>query len=430
MSQRPDFNNPHATSIPGPDDIKRAVLSNGITVLARANFNSPSVVISGYLHAGSLSEEDSKAGLAGFTASALMRGTEMHDFQALYNELESVGASLGYNGGTHTTGFGGKALTEDLGLLLNLLSETLRQPTFSHQQIKRLRTQLLTSLAIRAQDTREMAQLTFDQVIYAGHPYSRPEDGYPETITAISREDLVEFHQKHYGPRGMVVTVVGAIDPSEAVNKVNGILGDWENPQQTDPPELPPVTPLAESLTEKVTIQGKIQADIVMGKPGPERRSPDYLAAVLGNNILGQFGMMGRIGEAVREKAGLAYYAFSTVGGGVGPGAWYVSAGVDPVNVDKAIELIRAEIARYVQEPVADEELADSKTNFTGRLPLSLETNNGVATALVNLEKYELGLDYYERYAERIQAITAEQVLETAQRYLDPDRLGIGIAGP
>ena len=430
MSQRPDSNNPHATSIPGPDDIKRAVLSNGITVLARANFNSPSVVISGYLHAGSLSEEDSKAGLAGFTASALMRGTEMHDFQALYNELESVGASLGYNGGTHTTGFGGKALTEDLGLLLNLLSETLRQPTFSHQQIERLRTQLLTSLAIRAQDTREMAQLTFDQVVYAGHPYSRPEDGYPETIAAISREDLVEFHQKHYGPRGMVVTVVGAIEPSEAVDKVSGILGDWDNPEQIDPPELPSVTPLAESLTEKVTIQGKIQADIVMGKPGPERRSPDYLAAALGNNILGQFGMMGRIGEAVREKAGLAYYAFSTVGGGVGPGAWYVSAGVDPVNVDKAIELISAEIARYVREPVADEELADSKTNFTGRLPLSLETNNGVATALVNLEKYELGLDYYERYAERIQAITAEQVLETAQRYLDPDRLGIGIAGP
>ena len=430
MSQRPDFNNPSATSIPGPDDIKRAVLPNGITVLARANFNSPSVVISGYLHAGSLSEEEGKAGLAGFTASALMRGTEMHDFQALYNELESVGASLGYNGGTHTTGFGGKALAEDLELLLNLLSETLRQPIFSHQQIERLRTQLLTSLAIRAQDTREMAQLTFDQVVYAGHPYSRPEDGYPETIAAISREDLVEFHQKHYGPRGMVVTVVGAIDPSEAVTKVNGILGDWENPQLTDPPELPSVTPLAESLTEKVTIQGKIQADIVMGKPGPERRSPDYLAAALGNNILGQFGMMGRIGEAVREKAGLAYYAFSTVGGGVGPGAWYVSAGVDPVNVDKAIELIRAEIARYVQEPVADEELADSKTNFTGRLPLSLETNNGVATALVNLEKYELGLDYYERYAERIQAITAEQVLETAQRYLDPDRLGIGIAGP
>jgi zinc protease len=406
------------------------VLPNGITVLARANFNSPSVVIRGYLHAGSLSDEDSKAGLAGFTASALMRGTEKHDFQALYNELESVGASLGYSGGTHTTGFGGKSLAEDLGLLLNLLSETLRQPTFSHQQIERLRAQLLTSLAIRAQDTREMAQLTFDQVVYAGHPYSRSEYGYPQTIAAISREDLVEFHQRHYGPRGMVVTLVGAIEPSEAVDKVSGILGDWDNPQQIDPPELPPVTPLAESLTEKVTIDGKIQADIVMGKPGPERRSPDYLAAALGNNILGQFGMMGRIGEAVREKAGLAYYAFSTVGGGVGPGAWYVSAGVDPVNVDQAIELIRTEIARYVREPVADEELADSRTNFTGRLPLSLETNNGVATALVNLEKYELGLDYYERYAERLQAITAEQVLETAQRYLDPDRMGIGIAGP
>jgi len=132
----------------------------------------------------------------------------------------------------------------------------------------------------------------------------------------------------------------------------------------------------------------------------------------------------------VREQAGLAYYAFSSVSGGVGPGAWYVSAGVNPTNIDTAIDLIKKEITRFVNEPVTDEELADSKTNFIGRLPLSLETNNGVVSALINLEKFDLGLDYYERYAELVQAITAEEVLETAQRYLDPDRLGIAVAGP
>ena len=406
MSQQPLFNSPILTSLPGPDDITRAVLPNGITVLARANFNSPSVVISGYLHAGGLFEADSKAGLAGFTASALMRGTVQHDFQSLYDALESVGASLGFNGGTHTTGFGGKALAEDLELLLSLLSETLRQPAFPQEQVERLRAQIMTGLAIRAQDTRQMAHLTFDQIIYQGHPYSRSESGYPETIQAISREDLVEFHNIHYGPRGMVLSVVGAIEPGKAVDMVSAILGDWDNPQQPNPLELPPVTPLTESLTEKVTIEGKIQADIILGRPGPERRSPDFLAAALGNNILGQFGMMGRIGEAVREQAGLAYYAFSAVSGGVGPGAWYASAGVNPANIDTAIDIIQTEIARYVRELVTSEELADSKTNFIGRLPLSLETNNGVASALVNLEKFDLGLDYYERYAELVQAIT------------------------
>ena len=430
MSQQTRFNSPISSSLPGPDDITRATLPNGITVLARANFNSPSVVISGYLHAGSLSEEDSKAGLASFTASALMRGTVPRDFQEIYDALESAGASLGYHGGTHTTGFGGNALAEDLVLLLDLLSETLRQPTFPQDQVERLRAQLMTGLAIRSQDTRQMAHLTFDQVIYKGHPYARSDDGYPETVETISRDDLASFHNSHYGPHGMVVTVVGAIEPDQAVTMVSEILGDWENPQQPNPPELPPLTPLPQSLTEKVTIEGKIQADIILGTPGPKRRSPDFLAAALGNNILGQFGMMGRIGEAVREQAGLAYYAFSSVSGGVGPGAWYVNAGVNPANIDIAIDLIRKEITRYVNEPVTAEELADSKTNFTGRLPLSLETNNGVASALVNLEKFELGLDYYERYAELVQAITAEEVLETAQRYLDPDRLGIAVAGP
>ena len=430
MSQQTPFNSPVSTSLPGPDNITRATLPNGITVLARANFNSPSIVISGYLHAGSLFEEDSKAGLASFTASALMRETVPHDFQEIYDALESAGASLGYNGGTHTTGFGGKALVEDLELLLDLLSETLRQPTFPQEQVERLRAQLMTGLAIRAQDTRQMAHLTFDQIIYKGHPYGRSEDGYPETVETISRDDMAGFHKSYYGPRGLVLAVVGAIEPDQAVNMVTKIFGEWENPQQPNPPELPPVTPLTQSLTEKVTIEGKIQSDIILGTPGPERRSPDFLSAALGNNILGQFGMMGRIGEVVREQAGLAYYAFSSVSGGVGPGAWYVTAGVNPANIDTAIELIKKEITRFVNEPVTAEELADSKTNFIGRLPLSLETNNGVVSALINLEKFDLGLDYYERYAELVQAITAEEVLDTAQRYLDPDRLGIAVAGP
>jgi len=430
MSQQTPFDSPLSTSLPGPDDIVRVALPNGITVLARANFNSPSVVFSGYLHAGSLFEADTKAGLSSFTASALMRGTARRDFQELYDALESAGASLGYNGGTHTTGFGGKALAEDLELLLDLLSETLRQPTFPQDQVERLRAQIMTGLAIRAQDTSQMAHLTFDQVVYKDHPYGRSDDGYPDTVVNISRDDLAEFHNSHYGPRGMVVTVVGAIEPEQAVNMVSEILGDWHNPQQPNPPELPPVTPLPHSLTEKVTIEGMIQADIILGTPGPKRRSPDFLAAALGNNILGQFGMMGRIGEAVREQAGLAYYAFSSVSGGVGPGAWYVSAGVNPANIDQAIDLIQKEITRFVSEPVTNEELADSKTNFIGRLPLSLESNSGVVSALVNLEKFDLGLDYYERYAELVQAITADEVLETAQRYLDPNRLGIAVAGP
>ena len=117
-------------SLPGPDDITRAVLPNGIVILVRSNFDSPSVVFSGYVNTGSIFEPDEKMGLADFTASALMRGTRKRSFQKIYDAIESVGASLGFNGGTHTTGFSGRALEEDLPLLLDLLADSLRHPAF------------------------------------------------------------------------------------------------------------------------------------------------------------------------------------------------------------------------------------------------------------------------------------------------------------
>lgn len=417
-------------SFPGPDDITRVVLPNGITVLARENFNSPSVVISGSNTAGNLFDSDEKLGLAYFTSLALMRGTSKHDFQGLYDALESVGANFGFSAGTHTSAFSGRALAEDLDLLLGILSETLRQPVFPGEQVERLRAQLLTGLAIRAQDTGDMASLMMDQILYDGHPYSRPEDGYPETIRAITREDLVEFHTHYYGPRGMMITVVGAVDPKQAVDKVQEALGDWQNPNQPKPPALPTLRGLDETVKRKVTISGKIQADIMLGAVGPERMAEDYLAASLGNSVLGRFGMYGRIGDVVREQAGLAYYAYSNLSGGLGPGPWYVSAGVDPNNIDKVIDLVRLEISRFVSEPVSDEELADSKANYIGSMPLSLETNAGVAGALLNLERYNLGLDYYRRFPDLVSAISREHVLEAARRYINPDILGIGVAGP
>jgi zinc protease len=419
-----------ALSLPGPDDITRMELSNGIIVLARPNFNSPSVVINGYLMAGNLFEPDEKLGLASFTASALMRGTQGKDFQAIYESLESVGAGLGFSGGTHTTSFSGRALAEDLDMLFGLLSQALRSPVFPVDQIERLRAQYLTALAIRAQDTGEMASLAFDELVYDGHPYSRPEDGTPETMQAIDRADLVEFHQKHFGPRGMVVVVVGGVDPQEAVEKTARAFEDWTNPDQPQPFVLPDVRPMEATKTRKTTLQGKSQSDLVLGGVGPPRRSPDYLAASVGNNILGQFGMFGRIGSAVRERAGLAYYAYSSLGGGLGPGAWYVSAGVDPGDVEAAIDLIRQEIALFVKEPVEPDELEDTKTHYIGRLPLALESNGGVAGALLNLERYRLGLDYYRRYPGLVSAISKEEVLEAARTYLDPNKLGISIAGP
>jgi len=417
-------------SLPGADDIHRVELSNGIVVLARANFNSPSVVISGYLLAGGLLDPDEKLGLADFVSSALMRGTQKREFQKIYDELESVGASFGYNSGTHYAGFGGRSLVEDLPLLLDVMADTLQNSSFPADQVEKLRAQILTGLAIRAQDTSDMASLTFDQLLYDGHPYSRPDEGWPETVQAITLDDLKAFHRKYYGPRGMVIAVVGAVEPEKAAGEVERILGGWQNEVQEDAPELPAFEPPAKTVRRHYAIPGKSQSDIVMGTYGPKRNDPEYLSVSLGNNILGQFGLMGRIGDVVREQSGLAYYAHSSLSTGIGPGAWYVSAGVNPSNVDKAIDLIKQELKRYADEGVTAEELSDSQANFIGRLPLSLESNGGVAGSIINIERYGLGLDYYRQYADMVQAVTVDDVRESAQKYIDPERLVIATAGP
>jgi len=417
-------------SLPGPDDIDREVLPNGITVLTRSNFNSPSVVMAGYFEAGALFDPDDKLGLAEYTTIALMRGTKKRTFDEIYQALESVGASLGFNTGVHKSGFNGRSLAEDLPLLLELLSEALTMPVFPKAEVEKLRTQLLTGLAIRAEDTGDMASLVFDQILFKGHPYSRPEDGYPETIQNIGRHDLVKFHREHYGPRGLVIAMVGAVTPQEAIRQIKRALGGWQVNGQKETPELPPLKTLKKTVNKHHRIAGKSQSDLVIGTNGPMRRDPEFMPASIGNNILGQFGMMGRIGDVVREKSGLAYYAYSSLSAGLGPGSWEVSAGVNPQNVKRASDLILDELKRFVQEGVTAEELADTKANFIGRLPLSLESNGGVANALLNIERHDLGLDYYRRYESLVNEVSADDVLNTARKFIDVDKLAIAVAGP
>jgi len=420
----------HKSALPGPDDIHREVLSNGITVLTRSNFNSPSVVISGYFNAGAILDTDEKLGLADFVTSALMRGTQKRTFDKIYNELEAVGASLGFSSGVHRSGFHGRSLAEDLPLLLSLLSESLTQPSFPKTEMEKLRSQILTGLSIRAQDTGDMASMLFDSILFKDHPYARPEDGHPETIKRITRDDLVKFQREYFGPRGMVIVIVGAVKAEEAVRQVKRALGKWQVKGQKEAPELPAVKLLKKTVSKNHKIVGKSQSDLVIGTNGPRRKDPEFMSALIGNSVLGQFGMMGRIGDVVREKSGLAYYAGSSLNAGIGPGSWEVSAGVNPQNVKKASELIISELKRFVDDGVTAEELADVQANFIGRLPLSLESNGGVANALLNIERHDLGLDYYHRYAGLVSEVTRDGILNAAQKFIDPDKLAIAVAGP
>lgn len=428
---------PQKLSLPGPESIVRRELDNGITVLARSNFLSPSVVVTGYLRVGSVDDPPEKLGLAGFVAETLDHGTTQRSFEEISDSVESIGASLSVGGGLHVTSFRAKCLAEDLDHIVAILADVLRHPTFPEAETEKVRGQLLTGLHERDNDTQSVANLTFLELAYPeGHPYGRSSDGYIETIDAISRADLTAFHAKYYRPAGAIVSIAGAVDPLEAVQKINNFLGNWQPADPRPPQQVPDLvypgggSQLPQRRREVRDMPDKAQTDIVLGVPGIARMDPDYYKARTANTILGTFGMGGRLGDTVRDEQGMAYYVYSRLTAHLGPGPWRVATGVNPANVDRAIGTIVAEIHRIQDELVSEDELDDAKAYMTGSLPLVLETNEGVASTLLDMEFYDLGLDYLQRYPNIINSVSAEDVQAAAQRVFPRDRYALAIAGP
>ncbi|MEO8393937.1 MAG: pitrilysin family protein [Chloroflexota bacterium] len=419
------------SSLPNSQNITRVTLDNGVTILVYEKFDAASVVISGSLNVGALYETPAQNGLAALTASALTRGGNKRDFNAINEALEDIGADVDLGGNVNTTSFSGKSLAEDLPVIVDVLADVVRHPTFPVAQVERLRGEVLTGLQYRTQDTRYRAGRAFHEALYpANHPYHYSTRGSVESVSKITPANLAEFHKQFYGPKGMIFVVVGAVKAADAIEIVRAGFEDWSNPTQPNPPPFPELAPITSGKRVVVALPGKTQSDLVLGLPGPSRFSPDYQAASLVNSVLGQFGMMGRIGRSVREELGLAYYAYSQIDGGFGPGSWNVAAGVNPSNVDLAIDRIRDEIKRLVTEPVGEDDLADNQAYHVGHLPLQLESNEGIASSVRNMETYGLGLDYLDHYADMIKSLTRADLLNAAKHYLNPDNLVVGIAGP
>ncbi len=417
-------------SFPSSETIVRTELANGITVLAYENFDSPAVVIGGYLWAGSISEPAEQAGLASLSAGMLMRGTKNRSFGQINEALESVGAQLGYRSSVHSVGFGGKALAEDLDLLLEILSDSLQQPTFPAAELEKLRGQVLTAIQRRADSTSSMAWLTFDALLYPDHPYGRSVLGYKETVSGLTQRHLADYFGAHYSPVGMTLAVVGAVPAETVLEKVRGALEGWRAPSASPNRSIPPNVQLDKARRGTAIVEGKSQTDIVLGWPALARSDPDYMKVHLANVVLGVFGMMGRLGENIRERQGLAYYAYSRLQAGLGAGPWTAVAGVDPANVERAVEGVLQEARRLRDEPVPQDELSDSQSYLTGLMPLRLETNEGIMTTLLDIERHELGLDYLLRHADLVNSVSVDDIQEMAQAYLDPDIYALAVAGP
>jgi len=413
-----------------PETVLRRQLDNGITVLIKENPTSPSLSISGRSLAGAIHDDDARLGLASFTASMLRRGTRRHTFQEINVALDSVGASLGLSAGLNDMGFSGQALAEDFDLIVELLAEILTAPTFPELERQKLRGQTLTHLGILDNDTGYCADRAFMAALYpAEHPYHRPSLGTRDTFGALSGDDLVAFYQAYYHPATTQVSVVGAIDAARVLDKLAATLGQWRVPGSPRLTPIPPAMTPPQILQKRVNLPEKSQVDMIWGVVAMPRNAPDYYAAMMGNFILGRIGLMGRLGENVRDKQGLAYYVSSSLQTGIGPQPWYIVAGVQPQFVDRALTSILYELGRLRDEPVSDEELADCRSYLLGALPLRLETNEGIADFLLSIEEYGLGLDYLQRYPAIINAVSKEDIRQVARNYLTLDHYVVAMAG-
>jgi zinc protease len=194
---------------------------------------------------------------------------------------------------------------------------------------------------------------------------------------------------------------------------------------------VPSVSAPDATATRSVVVRGKSQADIAIAYPTlPRSLDKAYMSLSIANIILGQLGLMGRLGANVRDRQGLAYYAYSSLTGGLANSVWTARAGVDPTNIERAIDGITSELIRLCSEPVTGDELADAKSYVIGSLPLGLESLGGGVSLLLTIERFGYPLNYIDIFPSLVSDLTAEDLLAASQRFLDPNRLTIGIAGP
>jgi zinc protease len=407
----------------------RVVLDNGAVVLAKRSTATPAVTLHAMITAGNIHDPVDLPGAAYFVGRMLDRGTAAMTADQIAEELDNRGVSLQVRVTRHATLVTVDCLSEDFDAILDLLADVVQCPIFPEEQISLRRGETLTRLrqdednpAVRA--VEELLPLLYGPA----HPYSWRPRGTVASVERIDRTILQDFHRAWFAPGRLSLAVVGDVEQSRAVEAAARSFGGWRAESAPDGPLVPvPVSPTRE--VRVVTMPDKAQADIAYGFVTVSRTDPAYYPSWLMNTVLGQYGIGGRIGDDVRERQGLAYYAYSAFDPHVIPGPLMVRAGVDGANVDRTIASIDLQVQRMAAEGPTAEELADAKRFLIGSIPRTLETNGGIAFFLQAAEHFRLGLDYDLRLPGLIEAVTREQAHAAAAGLL-PAHASIAIAGP
>lgn len=410
--------------------LTRLRLPSGATIVARRNGITPAVTFMLAFDAGSAFDPPSRPGLAAFTARMIDRGTPEYTADALAEEIEGRGASIEVTSNRQSLTFTATCLDDDFEAVLGLAARMAQAPAFPADQLELRRHETLTRLAQDAENTGARASARFFERLYGeGHPYAHPPRGTHAAIEALTRDDLVSYHRARVRPAVLTAAIVGDVDEQRACDALARALDGWTAGDEAPSRVLPAPVPPSVRDVSVIDVAGKSQSDIAYGFLGPGRLDPAYYAYWVMNTVLGQFGMGGRLGENIRERQGMAYYAYSSFDAARIPGPVLVRAGVDPANVDRTIAAIDHEIARIAADGVTRDERDDAVRYLIGSIPRLLETNAGTAQFLVTVEQFGLGEDFEARLPGLLSAVTAEDA-SAAAAALDPSKAVLAVAGP
>jgi zinc protease len=408
----------------------RSVLPNGAVLIAQETVMTPAVTISAVFRAGSAYEPSTLPGLTYLTGRVIDRGTEDRSAAAIAQELDERGVSMKVSTNRHNISLSCTCLAEDFTDVLDILLDVARSPVFPEDEIAKRRGEAITSARQDEDNPAVRAVEGLLAILYGeAHPYGRSVKGTPASLERITRRDIVSFHAERIRPSALSLAIVGDVSPVRAIEQSRTILEGWH----ADPVTrvgIPPVATPVERRTRSIAMPGKSQADIAYGFTSIRRLDPRYYAYWMLNNILGQFGLGGRLADNIRERQGMAYYAYSSFDPAPAEAPLIIRAGVDPRNVDRAITAIDHEVATLGKDGPTDQEMAETREFLVGSIPRLLETNQSIASFLQVAEEFELGLDYDRRLPDLLRAVTLDEVRGAAQEVLHADRASVSVAGP
>jgi zinc protease len=408
----------------------RAVLPNGAVVIAKHSPTTPAVTLHASVRAGGEFDPPGQPGLSHFVSRTIDRGTATRPADRIADDLDDRGVSLAITINRHAMSLVCTCLVDDLDPILALLADVLMHPTFPREEVDTKRGEITTLIRQDEDNPAVMAAEGLLADLYgASHPYGRRPRGSVESIETIDRTTLRAFHAGRFRPASLSLVLVGDVETGRAIDAAGRSLEAW----QGAPPAastLPAVAPPVNRRVRVIPMMNKAQADIAYGFISLRRSDPDYYAYWLMNNIVGQYAIGGRLGDRIREREGMAYYALGSLDANVIPGPLVIRAGVSPDNVDRAMASIDDELEKFAREGPTDKEFAESRQYLIGSMPRTLETNPGIANYLQTEEFFGLGLDYDLRVPGLLTAVTRDQVQAAAQRIFVPSRATAVIAGP